>query len=192
MDTNNVGTYHLAANPALYEPQRNNNIEFVVTDINNILRAGVNGTEANARIQNAQEILRMSVVKAPIPHFSQGTIEIRRGNNRIYAAGVPEFKAGQLVVNDFIGADTKAILMAWQNLSYNQANETVGSMSEYKKKCYLIEYTPDYKKVRQWVLYGCWISDITEDDYDNESNNKKQVQATITYDRGCIDYSDLE
>lgn len=192
MDTNNVGTYHLAANPALYEPQRNNNFEFVVTDINNILRAGVNGTEANARIQNAQEILRMSVVKAPIPHFSQGTIEIRRGNNRIYAAGVPEFKAGQLVVNDFIGADTKAILMAWQNLSYNQANETVGSMSEYKKKCYLIEYTPDYKKVRQWVLYGCWISDITEDDYDNESNNKKQVQATITYDRGCIDYSDLE
>ena len=116
------GTYHLADNPNLYEIQRSNNFEFVVMDINNIVRAGMPDLKAN-RIANAQEILRLSVVSAPIPHFSQGVIPVRRGNSTLKFAGVPEFSAGTVTVNDYIGADTKAILMAWQNLSYNVQTE---------------------------------------------------------------------
>ena len=56
-----IGTYHLADNPQLFEIQRNNNYEFIVTDIDDILRAGAIGTESNARIKNAQEMLRLSV-----------------------------------------------------------------------------------------------------------------------------------
>lgn len=184
------GTYVLADNPNLYEIQRDNNFEFIVTDIDNILRAGAQGNEANARIPNAQEVLRLSVVSAPIPHFSQTPIEIRRGNSVVKAAGVPTFTNGNLVVNDYIGADTKAVLMAWQNLSYNVQTEKVGLMSDYKKDAYLIEYTPDYQQVRKWRLHGCWISSITENEYNQENNGKHQVTAQIEYDRAEIDMSE--
>ena len=78
-----IGTYHLADNPQLFEIQRNNNYEFIVTDINDILRAGAIGTESNARIKNAQEMLRLSVNGAFIPHFTQETVEIKRGNSKV-------------------------------------------------------------------------------------------------------------
>lgn len=178
------GAYVLADNPKLYEIQRRNNFEFVVPNIDNILRAGT-----TTKIANAKEILRVSVVSAPIPHFSQNPIEIRRGNSMIKAAGVPTFTNGTLVVNDYIGADTKAILMAWQNLSYNVRTEKVGLMADYKKIAWLTEYTPDYQVVRKWKLSGCWVSSITEQDYNMDSNDKGTISATIEYDKAEIDTS---
>jgi len=178
------GAYVLADNPKLYEIQRRNNFEFVVPDMDNILRAGT-----SSKITNAKEVLRVSVVSAPIPHFSQNPIEIRRGNSVIKAAGVPTFTNGTLVVNDFIGADTKAVLMAWQNLSYNVRTEKVGLMADYKKIAWLTEYTPDYQVVRKWKLSGCWVSSITEQDYNMDSNDKGTISATIEYDKAEIDTS---
>lgn len=189
-----IGTYHLADNPSLYEVQRNNNFEFIVTDLDGIQRAGSTGAESNAFIANAQEMLRLSVTKASIPHFSQEPVIIKRGNSTMKYAGVPTFEEGQIEFNDYVGADTKSILMAWQNLSYNVDTEKVGSMSnpktQYKKKCYLVEYTPDYRKVRTWVLYGCWISKLSEGEYSAEDGGKHSITATIQYDYAKIDLSD--
>ena len=39
------GAYHLADNPKLYQPVRTNNFRFVVTGLNNLLRAGLNQGE---------------------------------------------------------------------------------------------------------------------------------------------------
>ncbi len=188
-----IGTYHLADNPQLYEIQRSNNYEFVVTDIDGIMRAGAIGTEANARFKNAQEILRVSVSKSSVPHFQQEIVNVKRGNSTLKYAGVPSFPEGTVEFHDFIGADVKSILMAWQNLSYNVKTEKVGSLdvTNYKKDCYLIEYTPDYRKVRTWRLYGCWISNISEGEYSNESGDKKLITATVQYDRAEIDTSEL-
>ena len=190
--TDSQGTYVLADNPQLYEPQRSNNFEFIVK-IGDILQAGTNGTEADAEIPDnfAQEVLRISVVSAPIPHFTQNVITISRGNNDIKAAGKATFGAGTLVVNDYIGADTKAILMAWQNLSYNVTTEKVGLMSDYKKEASLVEYTPDYQVVRRWRIHGCWISGLSEPDYNQENAEKHTISATIEYDRAEIDTSEI-
>ena len=54
-----------------------------------------------------------------------------------------------------------------------------------------MEYSPDQQLVRKWRLYGCWISSISEGDYDAESNDKKMISATIEYDKAKIDYDDL-
>ena len=183
------GAYVLADNPNLYEIQRTNNFEFIVTDIDNIMRAGAAGTESNAYITNAQEVLRISVNSAFIPHFTQQPIVVRRGNSVQKFAGVPEFQEGQLQLNDYIGADTKAALMAWQALSYNVRTEKVGLVSDYKKDAYLVEYTPDYQEVRRWRLHGCWISSLSEGEYNHESNEKHNITATIQYDRAEIDMS---
>lgn len=187
------GTYHIAANPNMFEIQRTNNFEFVITDIDGIMRAGMQGNEADyiKYIKNAQEVISLSVISTSVPHFNQGVIEVKRGNSTLKFAGTPSFDAGTLVVNDYIGADTKSVLQAWQNLSYNVRTEKVGLVSEYKKDCYLIEYSPDGQVVRQWRLRGCWISRLSEDDYNAESNGKKSITASIEYDRAEIDVSGL-
>lgn len=189
-----IGTYHLGENPQLYSPQRANNYEFIVTDIDGILRPGAVAGDTNASFRNAQEILRVSVSQAFVPHFTQETVEIKRGNSTVKFASVPTFSSGSLQFHDFIGANTKEILMAWQNLSYNVYTEKVGSLDvpeqDYKKDAFLIEYTPDYRKVRQWRLHGCWISELSEDNYDNYNGDKKMLSVTIEYDWAELDVTE--
>lgn len=193
MADNQFGSYYLSDRKDLYEIQRENNFEFVVSDIDSLLRAGAMGNEENAYITNGQEVLRFSMVGAFLPTFSQEPIVIRRGNSVMKAAGIPTFKDGQITVNDYIGADTKSVLMAWQALSYNVKTEKVGRMSDYKKDCTLIEYTPDYTQiVRTWKLIGCWVQDIDGGQYTMESGGKKTITATIVYDTAYIDYDGLE
>lgn len=185
------GVYRLADNPNLYEIQRSNNFEFVVTDIDNIIRAGMQESDSNSKIANAQEVLRLSVSEAAVPHFSQSPIEVKRGNNSMYFAGTPQFESGNFQYTDYIGADTKAILMAWQNLSYNVGTEKVGLITDYKKDAYLIEYTPDWQKVRQWVLKGCWITSLSEGSYSFDDANKRSITAQIRYDYAYVDTSEM-
>ena len=185
-----IGTYHLGENPKLYEPQRTNNFEFVVTNIDDILRPGPAGDETDGVFRNAQEILRISVSSASVPHFSQETLSVKRGNSTIKFAGTPSFSDGEVVFRDYIGANTKEILMAWQNLSYNVYTEKVRALARtnYKKDAYLIEYPPDFAQpIRRWVLHGCWVSNLSEDNYDNENNSLKLVTCTIPYDWAALD-----
>ena len=186
-----MGTYHLAANHNLYEIQRSNNFEFIVTDIDGISKAGMISGQVSGTIENAQEIIRLSVASSSIPHFSQDPIEVKRGNSTMKFAGVPKFDAGTIKVNDYIGAATKEVLMAWQNLSYNVATEKVGLASDYKKDCYLVEYTPDYQKVRQWKLHGCWISKLDGGEFSSDNNDKMQITVTIEYDKAEVDSSGI-
>ena len=183
-----IGTYHLANNANIYEIMRTNNFEFIVSDIDGILKAG----STSSTYANAQEVIRLSVISCPIPHFTQNVIEVKRGNTTLKYAGVPQFDAGQLVLNDYIGADTAGVLEAWQNLSYNVQTEKVGVSADYKKDCFLIEYSPDYQAVRRWILRGCWVSGLSESTMNNEQNQKKEVTATIQYDRAEIDMSGVD
>lgn len=191
--THPIGTYHLADNPQLYEVQRQNNFEFVVTDIDGIMRAGARDGDSNAYFNNAQEVLMLSVTQAFVPQYTQEVVQIKRGNSTLKYAGVPSFQEGSVVFNDYIGADVKAILLAWQNLSYNVYTEKVGSLdvTNYKKDCYLIEYTPDYRKIRQWILHGCWISNLQEGEYSSDNGDKHQITCTFQYDHSEIDTSDI-
>ena len=184
-----IGTYHLADNPELYEIQRSNTYQFVVTGLDNIVKAGANPLDKDSRIKNAEQVLRLSVTEAAIPHFQQSTVEVKRGNSTLKYAGVPSFPEGAFKFHDFIGARTKEVLMAWQNQSYNVQTEKVGSLdvTNYKKIAYLIEYTPDMRPVRTWKYYGCWISNISEGSYSNENGDKHLIDATIQYDRAEID-----
>ena len=176
---NNFGAYHLAsAANDLYEPMRTNAFRFLVTDLDGLVRA-----DSDDVIQNAQELLEFSVVSVTVPTFTQEPITIRRGNSVMKAAGVPTFDAGELVIKDYMGADGKSILLAWQNLSYNVKEQTIGHMSRYKKDCYLLEYTPDYSRiVRQWILHGCWVSGISQDAFNVEEGGERNVSATIEFD----------
>lgn len=196
------GTYHLADNPTEYQPVRKNNFRFILTGVDALLRAGITNAEGGADnldeyigrsddiIHGSQDVLDFSVVSFKAPHFKQEELNVKRGNSTVYYAGVPTFDAGDLVVNDFVGADSKSVLMAWQALSYNVVEDTIPSSNVYKKDATVLEYLPDNTLVRYWELKGCWVTGISEDDWDNNSGDRKTVTATIRFDRAIMHMPD--
>lgn len=186
--SNSLSAKHISTNLANYEAARTGFFSLIVHDIDNIIRATYSGEKgaatANDRIgPKAQEILKLNVVSAPVPHFKLKTNSYVRGNDVVNFAGVPEFNTGTLVVDDVVGLDTKAILMAWQSLAYDVYTRKGGRMKDYKKNATLIEYTQDFEQVRSWNIYGCFVTDIQEDDFNKENDGKRQLKASIIYDR---------
>ena len=180
-----VGAYHFSDNKELFEIQRGNNFDFVVgQEINNVVAYGME-TKSFPR---ASEYIRLSVSSASVPHFSQNAIEVRRGNTAVKYAGPISWDAGSISCYDFIGAETKDILMAWQAKSGNPLYQTVGQQKDYKITCNLVEYTPDYNEiVRTWRLDGCWISNISEEEFSTESGNgSRKISCTIQFDRAVV------
>ena len=183
----NLGTYHIAADLQNYEVARSNFFTLIVNDLDNITKTSYNpdlgeATE-NDVIPNAQEVLKLAVDASSVPHFTLGVNEIRRGNSVIKYATVPTFSEQSLTIRDYVGLDTKSVLIAWQGLAYNINTDRGGRMADYKKTCTLIEYTQDWQEVRRWILYGCFISAINEDAFDVTSDGDRKITASMPFDR---------
>lgn len=191
MSNTGLDATHIASskNIANYEAARTGFFTLLVDDIDNIVSAAFTGNDPKSAKdtdkigKTAGETLKLNVIKAPVPHFSLKKESYRRGNDVVNFAGVPEFKDGSIVVDDIVGMDTKSIIMAWQGLAYNVHTRKGGRMKDYKKKCTLIEYTQDFEQIRSWTLYGCWVQDVQEGDFDKENDGKRQITASIVYDR---------
>lgn len=180
---------HIADNRKFYEISRSTDFEFIIEGED---LGGLAPIYSNIPFgAGAQESLRLSVEKCPIPHFSIDVITQRRGNSVTKYAGTPSFDSGSLVIRDWIGLQCKDILMAWQHQAYDVYTDKTGLLNDYKKNGTLIEYTPDKQKIRSWTLYGCWISRISEDDFDNGgSQSERKITATIEYDKAILDPPD--
>lgn len=182
------GMIHLAMNPRNFEPQRENAFQFIVTDIDNIVNVSANVGDATNTIANAQEVLRYSLVSATVPTFSQNVEQISRGNATLKFAGKPEFNALTLVFNEFVDSDSKGALLSWQAKSYNAKSQGIGDVSDYKKDCYLLEYTQNYEKlIRTWHIVGGWIKGIDDGSFSHDSSGLKTITATLEYDWAYIE-----
>ena len=58
-------------------------------------------------------------------------------------------------------------------------------MKNYKKDCYLMEYTPDMQLIRTWTLKGCWIAGL-------QMGDKRTITATIPYDYAIMSLPEEE
>ena len=181
------GSYHIASELG-YEHTRTGFFSFIVNDIDNLVRSdfGEEEPEDADIIKQGVEKLKLSVIRATIPHFETNVLESRRGNSVVKYAGVPSFNGGEIVVEDYLGLNGKSILMAWQALTYDVINDLGGRAKNYKKNCTLIEYTQDYKKIRTWDLIGCWPSALSEDAYDKTNDGERTITATIQFDRAVM------
>ena len=191
-----LAAQHISSNLANYEAARSGFFTFIVDDIDGIIKASYKGDKEKAaakdRLLNAQEYLKLNVTQASVPHFSLEPLQYRRGNEVVKFAGVPTFEAGSISVDDVVGLDTKSILMAWQALAYDIHTRKGGRMKDYKKTCTLVEYTQDYEEVRSWTLYGCWISDLSEENFDKANDDKRSISVTIQYDRAEMNLPNVE
>ena len=190
----NHGAYHMADDPKFYEPQRKNNFELIVTGLDNLTKSGMEAGDSNSTLgagssTTIQEALRLSVASVSIPSFSISPIEVKRGNTSIKYSNVPQWNAGSLTINDFIGLEGREALYAWRDLAFNVLTEKTGISADYKKTCYLQEYTPDYQLVRTWKLIGCWISNVDDGTFSYEDSGVHQCTATLQYDKAVIDRS---
>lgn len=188
-----VSTYHLADNPQLYEPSRNNTFEFVVTGIDALLQAGVAESVATEDdwIADLQDVIRLSVATSSVPHFTLDVVTVSRGNSKMHFAGAPQFSEGSLTCNDYVGARTKDVLLAWQALAYDVVDDVVHLAPNYKHDCYLIEYAPDFSYVvRKWLLKGCWINGLSESEFTYDDHDKRQISVNVVFDRAIPEPGD--
>lgn len=198
---------HIASNLADYEAARSS---FFVLDINfareekyggdiNLLKPNFTGdpadaTELNKYNENDLDVIRLNVVKAPVPNYKVGTIDFVRGNDIIHAAGRPEWNTGgQIVVDDIVGVDTKSKLYSWLRLAFDPHSLKGGRMKDYKKTAYLREYTQDYELIRSWRIEGIFITEISESEFDRESSDgKRQLSVNFIYDRALMELPESE
>ena len=182
-----ISSYHLADDPALYEPSRNHAFQFVLNSkLNTLLAAGVFKEAAtdDDYFNNVAEVIKISVSEASVPHFDLEVVSIKRGNSTVKYAGAPSWGEGSLKLDDFVGARTKDILMAWNALVYDSAADVVHLADNYKFDCTLIEWNGDFSKViRSWTLKGCWLKSISEGNFTHADNGLRSIDATIVYDR---------
>lgn len=192
-----ISTYHLAANPELYEPSRNNAFAFVLDTskmADRIVLPGIRDVEADnedylTRSDLAKNI-EIAVAESSVPHFDIDVVEVRRGNSAMKFAGQVSFGEGSLKLNDYVGARTKDYLMAWRNQVYDVAEDVVNTADKYKFNCQLLEYAPDFSHVvRAWELVGCWPKSISEGSFSHDSQDKRQIDVTIVYDRAYPTYA---
>ena len=186
-----LSAYHLSTGTEkLYTPAKKNFFEFIVEGLGDLLKPGVDENLASNidYIYNTQEAIRLTVHSTSVPHPEISVLTIRKGNSVSKYPGVPTYSEGTLVCTDLVGSQTKAILEAWQNLAYDPLTDKGGRAYRKdglgcKKNATLIEYTADHQKVREWQLIGCWISNISEEDYNQESDDIQRISCTIVYDR---------
>jgi hypothetical protein len=196
MADQSLNTLHISENLAAYEAARNSFFVFYVdpTQLTNLYSPDFDPDSGEAKVEDgtrfdgqmASDALRLNVVKSSVPNFTIEPLEYRRGNDVVKFAGVPTFKDGSITVDDVVGLRTKDMLYAWQYLAYNPITRKGGRMKDYKKTCTLIEYTQDYEQIRYWTLYGCFVTGIDEGDFDRESDGKRQMTVSISYDRAIM------
>lgn len=185
---------HISANPSLYEAARSSFFTLTIDGIDDISRAAYGGKDEVIAGEGwtASSSLTLSVTDAAVPNFSLQTLEYRRGNEVVKFAGVPTWDSGDIKLDDIIGLETKNIILAWKGLAYNTKTRKGGRMADYKKTATLCEYTQDYELIRSWTLYGCWISKVSEDNFNKAggSDDKRAISATLEYDRAEMTYGE--
>ncbi len=193
---NFLDTQHISNHLEDYESARSGFFTFIIDDLDNLTKYTFNpdtgeATEAD-QYKKAQEYIMLSVTKASVPQAKIDTSSIRRGNEEVHFATTPTWSSGSLLINDYVGIDVKGMLMSWWGLAYNVHTRKGGYMKDYKKTCTLIEYTQAHEQIRKWTLYGCFITEISEDEFNVESDGRRQLNCQIVFDRAVMDTDDRE
>lgn len=195
-DSYKLGAYHIATNTTEYNPQRKNNFLLVVNGLDNLPRVdsidpSMGDLGEVDYIRDAQQQIILSLKSCDVPNITQSPININRGNSTIKFAGKPTFNDLNLEIYDYIGANTKDTLLAWQYLSYNSKYDYTGMASSYKKDCQLLQLTPDGTLVRYWEIKGAWLQNVQPGNFSMDDADAAQtVTATLTYDWATLKLPD--
>lgn len=170
------GAQHMVGTD-VFEPQRTNNFEIRFEDLDTLV-----SSTGEVKYTDCGKAITLSVANVGDLAQNIEAITVNYGNNAIKFAGKPSLNSISVTINDFIGLETERILEAWSSLVYNKNTQTVGKASAYKKRGYLIEYSPDYEIAKVWQLEGCWPGTITYGGYAQENSGQRQITMDLNID----------
>lgn len=170
------GAQHMVGTD-VFEPQRNNNFEIRFEGLDTLT-----SSTGEVKYTDCGKAITLSVANVGDLGQNIDAIAVQYGNNAIKFAGKPSLNSISLTINDFIGLETERILEAWSALVYNKNNQTVGRATNYKKRGYLIEYSPDYEIAKVWQLEGCWPGTITYGGYSQDGGSIRQITMDLNID----------
>ena len=139
-DKNKLGTYHISSDLQNYESARSNFFALLVEDLDDLLYPEFSNTGENADNEyvarrglkrSGQEVIKLSVNKMFVPHFTLGVIEVKRGTSVVKFTDTPSWDSGTIELQDFVGLETKNVLMAWQALAYDVVSDTQGRAADW-------------------------------------------------------------
>lgn len=170
------GAQHMVGTDT-FEPQRTNNFEIRFEGLDELV-----SSTGELTYKDCGKAITLSVANVGDLGQNIDAIAIPYGNNAIKFAGKPTLNDISLTITDFIGLETERILEAWSALVYNKNQQTVGKAVDYKKRGYLIEYSPDYTISKVWQLEGCWPGTISYGGYSQDGGSARQVSVTLNVD----------
>lgn len=180
MNENKYGSYHMIDN-SNFEPQRTNNFEVQIIDLDTLDHAGKTFSGISSSI-------KLAVDKHSIPKFTVSVLKIKRGNTQVKYAGTPEYGSGSMTLNDYIGLEVAGKIAAWQNLVYDPETEEVGLATSYKKRIILREMSPSYEIIRKWEIIGAFPTSVDLGDFNNSDNSVRKITVALEYDYARLVY----
>ena len=175
------GAYHIANNETELNPQRKNNFVLIVHGLETLCRVGADNTSRDY-IKSAQEDIILGMKKCDTPKKTLGKISIHRGNSQTHYAGKPSWADMNFECYDYIGSNIKDTLEGWFNQSYNSRYDYIGKASQYKKKCELLEKSPDGELIRYWEIQGAFLTAVDEGSRDMDTDDIATISCTMSID----------
>ena len=160
----NMNAMHMSSNRN-YEVQRSHNFELILS--------GVAGSD----------ILALALESFPGAKQSTPAIELAYQNSKVKVAGQAQLEDFEMVVKDFIGADTERIVNDWHRAVYNPETGQTGFTADYKKNGTLYEYSPDGSVSRSWKIVGCWPNNVDYGSFDYNNSDKKTIELPLSVDQ---------
>lgn len=170
------GAQHMVGTD-IFEPQRTNNFEIRFEGLDELI-----SSTGEITYKDCGKAITLSVANVGDLAQNIDAIPVNYGNNAIKFAGKPTLNSISITINDFIGLETERILEAWSSKVYNKNTQTVGRATAYKKRGYLIEYSPDYEIAKVWQLEGCWPGTITYGGYAQDNSAQRQITMDLNVD----------
>lgn len=137
---------------------------------------------------SGHDTVTQNVVSVGRPTLSHEEIVVDSYNSKMYLAGKHTWEAVQLVLRDDMNSNVIKQIGAQLNRQVDHADQASGTAGGAYKFSMVIETldgnngegTPEV--FDQWVLHGCYLSNVAYGELNYATSDMVQVTATVRYD----------
>lgn len=127
------------------------------------------------------ELLTLSTQSLGEFKKSYQAIEDFYGNDSVKFAGKPSFSSVSWTIKGYVGLDTQAALVAWDNQVFHSQTEKVGRPSQYMRDAYVLRDSgdgdPNYSRIWKWR--GVWPQEVGFGDHDYTASDLVRFNVTL-------------
>lgn len=126
------------------------------------------------------------------PSISFEETEVHFLHERIYLSGKPSYEPISMTMYDIAG-NSEVARWLYEVYKFGKHGRS-GPMSEtlwYKWTGYLAMYNGESDKIQEWILHGCWPTQVNYGDLDYTASDTANVEVTLRFDSIDLTYPEL-